>query len=155
MTSTDSRPLRVCDACGGVDDHPRHVMHAPGAPLAVPSRDVVDRTLATLADQHQMGDVVEAIRGILDTLGYEKAAYAAVAEAAGIGGRLGRMLGASPKAVDAIGMLGPLFDTATIQRHMDCCRALGCPDGACAVVTAGAEHLCGAELVRHLTSREG
>lgn len=23
---TDVRPMRICDACGGVDDHPRHVI---------------------------------------------------------------------------------------------------------------------------------
>ena len=27
----DQRPVRMCDVCGGVDDHPRHVFaHAPG-----------------------------------------------------------------------------------------------------------------------------
>lgn len=27
----ETRPLRMCDTCGGVDDHPRHVFaHAPG-----------------------------------------------------------------------------------------------------------------------------
>lgn len=24
MSDTERRPLRVCDACGGIDDHPRH-----------------------------------------------------------------------------------------------------------------------------------
>jgi hypothetical protein len=27
----EKRPMRMCDSCGGVDDHPRHVFgHAPG-----------------------------------------------------------------------------------------------------------------------------
>lgn len=29
--TTTERPLRMCDTCGGVDDHPRHVFaHTPG-----------------------------------------------------------------------------------------------------------------------------
>lgn len=42
------RPLRVCDLCGGVDDHPRHSFAGtiPDAQLvAPPTQDVVDRVL--------------------------------------------------------------------------------------------------------------
>lgn len=40
------RPLRVCDLCGGVDDHPRHVL-AGGVPGAVgpPDAAVVARVM--------------------------------------------------------------------------------------------------------------
>lgn len=32
MAENETRPLRLCDSCGQVDDHPRHVVaHAPGA----------------------------------------------------------------------------------------------------------------------------
>lgn len=32
MAENDVRPLRICDLCGQVDDHPRHVVaHAPGS----------------------------------------------------------------------------------------------------------------------------
>lgn len=31
MAEQEQRPMRMCDVCGGVDDHPRHVFgHAPG-----------------------------------------------------------------------------------------------------------------------------
>lgn len=43
-------------------------------------------------------------------------------------------------------------DTTVQQRHMDCCREAGCPDGSCNVVTKGAEDLRGAKLIKHLTS---
>jgi hypothetical protein len=29
MNGTDERPLRFCDLCGGLDDHPRHVKQLP------------------------------------------------------------------------------------------------------------------------------
>jgi len=44
-----------------------------------------------------------------------------------------------------------LADGSTMMRHMDCCREAGCPDGTCAMVTAGAEDLRGEELIAHLT----
>jgi hypothetical protein len=42
------RPLRVCDLCGGVDDHPRHSLAGtvPGqAAWPAPSEDVVNQVL--------------------------------------------------------------------------------------------------------------
>src|SRR5207245_2708194 len=34
------RPLRFCDVCGGLDDHPRHVIAVPpGTPEAIPSQE--------------------------------------------------------------------------------------------------------------------
>ena len=90
------------------DDHPRHVVYAPGAPEAVPSDETISTALANIqADK--------------------------------------------PGAAQA---LKDLMDTASIMRHMDCCREVGCPDGSCSVVTEGAEDLKGSDLVQHLTSRE-
>lgn len=38
MADSDTRPLRGCDVCGGVDDHPRHVFaHGPGDGVTPPS----------------------------------------------------------------------------------------------------------------------
>lgn len=45
-------------------------------------------------------------------------------------------------------------DGGTQMRHMDCCRAAGCPDGTCELVTAGAEELRGDALVQHLTGEK-
>lgn len=50
-------------------------------------------------------------------------------------------------------VVADFLDTSTQLRHMDCCRAVGCPDGTCDAVTSGAEDLKGAELQRHLQSR--
>ena len=47
--------------------------------------------------------------------------------------------------------LSSLIDRTTQYRHMDCCRSVGCPDGSCYRVTAGAEDLRNDELVAHLT----
>jgi hypothetical protein len=41
---TTPRHLRVCDVCGGVDDHPHHVEHYdPPRPDLVPGQDFLDR----------------------------------------------------------------------------------------------------------------
>lgn len=104
------RPLRPCDVCGLVDDHPRHVFaHDPDN--GVPTDD-------TVASQ-------------------------ALANARDI----------SPEAEAAV--LKHVRDDSTTYRHMDCCRSVGCPDGTCYQVTAGATDLRGHDLVEHLTSREG
>lgn len=99
----EKRPMRMCDSCGQVDDHPRHVF--------------------ATAD----GD------GVTDSTIGAKALRAASEE-------------------DFEAILAQVQDGATIQKHMDCCRADGCPDGSCNAVTAGAEDLRGADLVEHLTS---
>ena len=44
-----------------------------------------------------------------------------------------------------------LADGGTLTRHMDCCRAAGCPEGTCDQVTAGAEDLRDDALLEHLT----
>lgn len=105
MTNIGSgRILRVCDLCGGVDDHPRHVF-AGGQPdvWPTPSDDIVAKVIA-----------------------------------------------AAP-ADEAARLVKELLDTSSTDRHMDCCRTAGCPDGTCHQVTAGAEDLRGGDLLAHLT----
>lgn len=101
----DGRPLRVCDLCGGVDDHPRHV-------IAGAIRDVFPRVADEVVDR-VLVNAPEAERGRL---------------------------------------LRDLLDTASSDRHLDCCREAGCPDGSCGLVTAGAEQLRGPDLLNHLMS---
>lgn len=98
------RLLRVCDICGGVDDHPRHVL-AGGAPdlYPIPGDDILAK--------------------VLDNAPQEEKAR----------------------------LVRELMDTSSSDRHMDCCREAGCPDGTCNQVTAGAEDLRGAKLLKHLT----
>lgn len=95
--------LRVCDLCGAVDDHPRHVL-AGGDPdtHSKPSPEIVRKVSAAIAG--------------LD---------------AEVGDRL----------------LTDLLDTGSQDRHMDCCRAAGCPTGSC----DRAPDLRGKELLAALT----
>lgn len=100
--SDDQRPVRMCDSCGGVDNHPRHVFATgpdDGASLAEVGAKAIENAAAE-----------------------DRAAIIAQAQ-----------------------------DTSTIMKHMDCCRADGCPDGTCYQVTAGAEDKRGPALVKHLT----
>jgi hypothetical protein len=101
----NGRALRVCDLCGGVDDHPRHVLagQLPGT-YQRPGDDIVAQ-VAKHAPKTELGR-----------------------------------------------LLAELFDTGTSDRHMDCCRAAGCPTGACDEQTVGAEELRGADLLQHLTA---
>lgn len=102
----DERPIRMCDTCGGVDDHPRHVFaHAPGD------------------GQTDSGVAAQAL------------------EAAVKAGK------------STASIVEHIRDTATVMRHMDCCRDAGCPDGSCDQVTAGATDKRGSALVKHLTSK--
>lgn len=104
----DGRALRVCDLCGGVDDHPRHVIAGtPGRQnitIAAPSDDILTKVM-TAAPEAERGRLVRE-----------------------------------------------LMDTSSTDRHMDCCRDAGCPDGSCNTQTAGAEDLRGAALLDHLVS---
>ncbi|HUR08571.1 MAG TPA: hypothetical protein VM347_38945 [Nonomuraea sp.] len=68
----DKLPFRVCDLCGGVDDHPRHVIagviddeHAVNADL----RDAVAANLTTLleAGTVDMATVLRVSRDFEDT----------------------------------------------------------------------------------------
>ena len=98
----EKRPMRMCDSCGQVDDHPRHVYG--------------------MADGEAITSPAVAASAI-------KAAGASNAEA----------------------IIAQIQDTTTLMKHMDCCKADGCPDGSCDTVTAGAEGKTGDALVRHLT----
>jgi hypothetical protein len=103
MADEETRPLRMCDSCGGVDDHPRHV-YSQGPGDAPTSDEVAEKAL----------------------------------------------LNASPETYREI--LRQVRDDSVTQKHMDCCKADGCPDGTCNIVTEGAEDLKGADLVEHLVS---
>lgn len=60
-----NRPLRVCDVCGQVDDHPRHVFGAYGAEFDLPDAALI-QAVAKRTDLPD--DVVnEAIRSLMDT----------------------------------------------------------------------------------------
>lgn len=99
----NGRAVRVCDLCGGVDDHPRHVL-AGGDPdsHAKPSPAVVRKVSAAISNL----PVDEADR-----------------------------------------LLADLLDTGSQDRHIDCCRAAGCPTGSC----DRAPDLRGKELLAALT----
>jgi hypothetical protein len=102
------RLVRVCDYCGGVDDHPRHVIAGnPGTGLPDPA--VVTKIL-------DLDDIASADRAAL---------------------------------------IADLYDTTLVLRHLDCCRAAGCPDGTCSEQTAGAEDLRGVDLLDHLMTGKG
>ena len=58
------RPLRVCDLCGGVDDHPRHTFGGPQFnAFRSPPDDVIDKVLAN-APADQRGRL---LRELMDT----------------------------------------------------------------------------------------
>lgn len=86
MAENETRPVRVCDICGGVDDHPRHVLGGsdPGA-FPVVNRDAVRSVMRN-------ADLTDDVK--------EQA-------------------------------VGDLSDMSSQYRHMDCCRAVGCPTGDC------------------------
>lgn len=42
-----ARPVRVCDVCGGVDNHPRHVISVDDA--TPPSKELVDKIVKNAA----------------------------------------------------------------------------------------------------------
>lgn len=101
----NGRLLRVCDLCGGVDDHPRHVI-AGGPPdvFTQPSDEILTRVLA-----------------------------------------------AAP-AAERARLIRDLMDTSSSDRHLDCCREAGCPDGTCNTQTTGAETKRGEALLTHLVA---
>lgn len=102
------RPLRVCDLCGGVDDHPRHVLTGGTqtddgmVPFEKPGQDILAKVLANAPES------------------------------------------------DRVRLVDELLDINASDRHMDCCRVAGCPDGTCNTQTAGAEELRGGALLTHL-----
>lgn len=133
-----TRANRICDVCGGFDDHPRHALWAPGAPEAVPSRDVVQKVL----DAAGTGEHADKARLLFGLLDYDD-----------------NTVGVIYKALQGIGNpdeqgqgLIDLFDTAWIMRHLDCCRSVGCPDGTCNLVLADAGNAQGDDLVAYITT---
>lgn len=97
------RPLRACALCGGVDDHPRHVLgRTHAAEFGPPTDEIVNLALA-----------------------------------------------AAPEA-DRPRIMRELLAGRGLTRHIDCCRAAGCPDGSCSQVAAGVEDLRGGALLDHL-----
>lgn len=101
----DASPLRMCDSCGGVDDHPRHVYG-----VVTGDGRVADDVAAKALENAGPEDFAEILRQIRDE--------------------------------------------TTVMKHMDCCRADGCPDNVCDTVTDGAEDLRGDDLREHLTTRD-
>jgi hypothetical protein len=98
----EGRVLRVCDLCGGVDDHPRHVI-----------------------------------------AGTEEEAFARPSDEI-----LNRVLDAAP-AEERARLVRELIDTASSDRHLDCCAAAGCPNDLCGPQVADATGT-GAQMVDHL-----
>lgn len=60
------RVLRVCDLCGGVDDHPRHILGASydpnGEPLPPPSDEIIAKVVAAAPEK----DRARLIRDLMD-----------------------------------------------------------------------------------------
>lgn len=106
----EGRPLRVCDLCGQVDDHPRHVIAGPTLEMFPRvSDDIVDKVLTSAPETDR--------------------------------GRL----------------LRDLLDTGSSDRHLQCCRAAGCPEQdpakRCDTVLEAAGDAIGADLLEHLMDR--
>jgi hypothetical protein len=60
------RPLRVCDLCGQVDDHPRHVFAAlPGTEFEAADQGLIDRLVAD--DSIPRAALVDAVASLRDT----------------------------------------------------------------------------------------
>jgi hypothetical protein len=60
------RLVRVCDLCGAVDDHPRHVIAGAAggtAVVAAPAQDIVDRVI----EQADPKDLARLLRDLFDT----------------------------------------------------------------------------------------
>lgn len=63
------RVLRVCDLCGGVDDHPRHVIAGTsGGPAVVtaPTDEVLGKVTAAVAGMDS-GAAARLLRDLMDT----------------------------------------------------------------------------------------
>lgn len=62
-TTSEDRPLRVCDLCGGVDDHPRHVIAGSTSGIFTrPSDEIINRVLTTAPEEDRarlLGDLTD------------------------------------------------------------------------------------------------
>lgn len=56
-----SRPTRLCDSCGQVDDHPRHV-HALGPGATPTSPEVAARALAAAQGEEQTASIIRQVQ---------------------------------------------------------------------------------------------
>ena len=100
----DGRPLRVCDLCGGVDDHPRHSVAGNIRDVFTPSDGALERVMAEAPEEHR----TELVRALLDT--------------------------------------------TSSDRHLQCCRDAGCPNGSCGVVLEDVDDaVIGGALLAHLS----
>jgi hypothetical protein len=53
------RPLRVCEVCGGYDDHPRHTVVSAEGEVGVPSPEVVDLMVQNGASGQAITDAMD------------------------------------------------------------------------------------------------
>jgi hypothetical protein len=61
---SSDRPLRICDVCGGVDDHPRHVLAAAVGEIPV-NQENLSKVLAD--DSLSPDDKAAIVADIVDT----------------------------------------------------------------------------------------
>ncbi len=55
----EGRPMRVCEVCGGYDDHPRHVVVSAEGEVGVPSPEIVDKMVANGASGQAITDAMD------------------------------------------------------------------------------------------------
>lgn len=64
----NGRALRVCDLCGGVDDHPRHVIAGAAAAFEPPSDEIVTAVLTNAAaadvDSHTLARLLRDLHSV-------------------------------------------------------------------------------------------
>ncbi len=104
----DQRPLRSCDVCGQIDDHPRH-------------------TFLALASGVEFSVNDAAVQAVYDAKGLATA--------------------------DAVRIVNDLKDTSVQERHFDCCRDAGCPDGTCDKVLTDTKNAHGIAIVQALNPK--
>lgn len=100
--------MRMCDICGQVDDHPRHI-HA-----AAPSEATTPADIAIKAMSNYRDALAERIPGMTPE----------------------ELADGEDAAEEALSILAHIRDSSTRMAHMDCCAATGCPDGSCVEISA-------------------
>jgi hypothetical protein len=59
--SDEKRPLRICDSCGAIDDHPRHAfVTSPDTDAGASSKEVLDKALASAKNAEEKQAVLNA-----------------------------------------------------------------------------------------------
>lgn len=93
------RPLRVCDLCGGVDDHPRDVIIGTDRKGENPWSDVVDaptdETIAKVVAAAPPGHAARLVRELMDTTSSDR--HLDCCAAAGCANCAARIAGADGK----------------------------------------------------------